>query len=73
MAKLHVRRTPLKWGNGFGVRLTQADFKKMGTTPEKPLDLELAPAAQGVDVAKLHMIRGRRTASADHTELSAES
>lgn len=72
MPALHLRRRPLKWGNGYGIRLTRSEMERLGTDPETPLELEVRPGALPVDVSKLHVIEGRKTGSVAHTALSAE-
>ena len=72
MTVLRLRRSPLRWGNGYGIRLTKAEMKELGAGEEEQLEVEVRPGAPPLDFSKLHITRGGpRNASVDHDRLAA--
>lgn len=73
MAALRLYRRPLRWGNGYGIRITQAEMKELGVDPAAPLEVEILASPPPIDLSKLHLVRsGTRTASLDHDKLAGE-
>jgi hypothetical protein len=48
-----LRRRLTTWGNGFGIRLTRAEARKLGLKAGDPVDVDVRGAAVGNDVASL--------------------
>jgi hypothetical protein len=54
---MHVRRRVTEWGNGYGIRITKAEARKLGIRAGDVVDLEVRGAPQPNDVAKLPAFR----------------
>lgn len=48
-----IRRRLTAWGNGYGIRLTKAEAKKLGLKAGDTVDVELRGAAAPNDVSRL--------------------
>jgi len=70
---LQVRRRLLKWGNGYGIRLTHADVEKLGLRAGDEVDAHLGRAPIFNDTSKLTTFdSGIDWSKADMDELAAE-
>ncbi|HUR70158.1 MAG TPA: AbrB/MazE/SpoVT family DNA-binding domain-containing protein [Candidatus Thermoplasmatota archaeon] len=48
-----IRRRLTEWGNGYGIRLTKAEAKKLGLRAGDTVDVELRGSPAPNDVARL--------------------
>lgn len=53
MAKVRFRRKILRWGNGYGIRLTKAEAERLGATQRTEVDVEVRPTHRGIDISSL--------------------
>lgn len=56
-ATMHVRRRVTEWGNGYGIRITKAEARKLGIRPGDLVDVEVRGEPQPNDVSKLPTFR----------------
>ncbi len=58
---VHLRRRLLKWGNGYGVRITKTEATRLGLRPGSELDMEIRPitAKEEVDALPTYRLGGK--------------
>lgn len=57
LMSVHLRRRLLKWGNGYGVRITKKEAMRLGLKPGSELDLEIRPITVKEEVDALPAYR----------------
>lgn len=73
MGLVHGRKRVLRWGNGYGIRLTKADMERLGIHEKQEVDVTLEPAAGRIDLSDFPFLRLGGDARARHDELAAEA
>lgn len=56
MGDLHIRRKVLKWGNGYGLRLTKAELEKLELVPGQEADVRISSQPQRIDLSHLRFL-----------------
>ena len=54
---MHVRRRVTEWGNGYGIRITKTEARKLGIQPGDVVDVEVRGEPQPNDVDRLPVFR----------------
>lgn len=50
---LHVRRRLTKWGNGYGIRITVAEARRLGLQAGQDVEADVHAAPKGNDLSTL--------------------
>lgn len=54
---MHLRRRLLKWGNGFGIRITKKEALAMGIKAGTELDVDVEPQPASMELEGLRTYR----------------
>lgn len=73
MARIRVQRKILRWGNGFGIRLTKADLQKLQLRAGSEAQVTVSGEAQRVDLTHLRWFRDEPDVGRRHDELLGEA
>ena len=73
MGLVHGRKRVLRWGNGYGIRLTKADMERLGIHEKQEVDVTLEPVGGRVDLSHIPRFRLGGDARQRHDELAAEA
>ncbi len=73
MGKVRFRRKILRWGNGYGIRLTKAEAERLGATEKTVVDVEIEAEPPRFDPTRFRFVPMGPDASRRHTELAAEA
>lgn len=73
MDSLRIRRRLVKWGNAYGIRLTRKEVDQLGLHEKDPVDVEVRPESEGIQVDRLTRLRLGRAASVRHDEWAKEA
>lgn len=70
---LHVERKLLKWGNGFGIRLTASEVAELGVRAGDALAADVVPAKQAVDLSIFPLFSYGPVPNEDFQDITAEA
>lgn len=73
MGKIRFRRKILRWGNGYGIRLTKTEAERLGAGAKAVVDVEIRSEPPRFDPATFRFVAMGPDASKRHTELAAEA
>jgi antitoxin component of MazEF toxin-antitoxin module len=54
---MHLRRRLLKWGNGYGIRITKKEAQQLGVKAGNELDVKVDPRPVGEELEELPSYR----------------
>lgn len=72
MASVRVQRRLLKWGNAYGIRVTQEDARRLGAKERQTLEVDLKTQPEPLNPDDLPVLSLGRDAARRHDAIIGE-
>lgn len=71
MGSLSLRRRLIKWGHGYGIRVTRGEAGRLGLREKSAVNVRVEPATGRLNLADFHLVPIGRDASRRHEQIAA--
>lgn len=73
MSSVRFRREVIRWGNGFGIRLTKAEAARLRAKERTVVEVEVTTEQPKFNALRWRIERWGRDVGRRHTDLAAEA